>query len=70
MSVQSWLEGVVEDAVKAAVDAALDDVKDDIVAEIQATEQNLFAQMTSLPQQVIAGVLQGIPDILNPFKGH
>lgn len=29
----------------------------------------ITGQFTTLPQQIIAGVLQGIPNILNPFKG-
>jgi hypothetical protein len=45
VSIHAWIEGLV----KAAVDEAINDAKTDIIAEIQGVEQNLIAQMTSLP---------------------
>lgn len=45
MSVNSWIDA----RIKAAVDEAVADAKADLTAEIQAVEQNLTAQITSLP---------------------
>lgn len=83
MSIKTWVEGIVRDAVKTAVDEAITDIKTELKTDIAAAEQNLTAQITALPgllgsqiknvaidtEQIVQGVLQGIPNLLNPFGG-
>jgi hypothetical protein len=66
MSLNSWLDA----RIAAAVDEAMADAKADIIAEIQATETTLTTQITSLPGQIIQGILAGLPNLLNPFKAQ
>lgn len=98
MSFNDWLDA----RIKTAVDEVILDLHNEITGDLASMENNLTAQITSLPgllasqienvavdagsvaskviagitgqfttlpQQIIAGVLQGIPNILNPFKG-
>lgn len=96
--INDWIDA----RIKTAVADAILDLHNEITGDLAAMENNLTAQITSLPgllagqienvavdagsvaskviagitgqfttlpQQIIAGVLQGIPNILNPFKG-
>jgi hypothetical protein len=54
--IQTWLEGVIEDAVKAAVDEAMANLRTELQTDIAAAETTLLTQISALPGLVGAQV--------------